>query len=69
MLAQHITTIERFYEIYSHSLSVGVLSLQDWLVLNEVQALPSLTEEAQSMLKRLLHSLRTGRIHAQLQGA
>jgi hypothetical protein len=69
MLAHQISTIERFYEVYSQSLNIRYLTRQDWHLVNEVQALPPCSDEIQAMLSRLLRSVQTGRIQTELQAA
>jgi major membrane immunogen (membrane-anchored lipoprotein) len=62
MLEQKIQLMEQFYDLYSHSLEAGWVSVQDWQIVEAIRGADHCNREQQEMIKRLLYSVSKGRI-------
>ncbi|NEO85165.1 MAG: hypothetical protein F6J87_13090 [Spirulina sp. SIO3F2] len=62
VLDEGLQLMEQFYDVYSRGLETGVLSTQDWQVVETVRQMDECNEEQQDMLQRLLYYIDRGRI-------
>lgn len=62
VLEKGLQLMEQFYTLYSRGLETGVLSAQDWQIVETVRQMDECNEEQQDMLQRLSYYIERGRI-------